>query len=190
METIVIATGNKHKVEEIKAIFKDFYVVSQEEAGFTGDVEENGSSFEENALIKARAVSEALRCVALADDSGLCVNALGGAPGIFSARYSGVHGDDRANRDLLRKELRDKEDKTAYFKSAVALVYPDGKYIVGTGCTYGRILDEEAGSGGFGYDCIFFSDDLKKSFGLASPEEKNSVSHRFRALLDLRRQLS
>ncbi len=189
MQTIVIATGNAHKVEEIKSIFSDFQVISQKQAGFEGDVEENGTSFEENALIKARAVSSALSCIALADDSGICVNALGGAPGIYSARYSGAHGDDKANRDKLLLELSDKDDRTAYFKSAVALVYPDGREIVATGCTHGHILFEETGNGGFGYDCIFFNDDLKKSFGLATAEEKNSVSHRFRALTQLRKML-
>lgn len=189
MQTIVIATGNKHKLEEIKSIFNDFNVISQAEAGFFGDVEENGTSFEENALIKAEAVAKALNCVALADDSGICVNALGGAPGIFSARYSGVHGDDKANRVLLLKNLEGKADRSAYFKCAVALVYPDGKKITATGETHGSILYEEEGSGGFGYDCIFFSDELNKSFGVASSEEKNSVSHRFKALQNLRSKI-
>lgn len=189
MQTLIIATGNKHKIEEIKSIFNDFNVISQAEAGFFGDVEENGASFEENALIKAEATSKALNCIALADDSGICVNALGGKPGIYSARYSGVHGDDKANRTLLLKNLEGKEDRSAYFKCAVALVYPDGKKITATGETYGKILFEEEGTGGFGYDCIFFSDELNKSFGIASSEEKNSVSHRFKALQNLRSKL-
>lgn len=189
MQTLVIATGNRHKLEEIRSIFNDFNVISQAEAGFSGEAEENGTSFEENAVIKAEAVAKSLNCVALADDSGICVNALGGKPGIYSARYSGVHGDDKANRDLLLKNLEGKTDRSAYFKCAVALVYPDGRKIVATGETHGRILFEEEGSGGFGYDCIFFSDELNKSFGVASGKEKNSVSHRFKALQNLRSKL-
>ncbi len=189
METIVIATGNQHKVKEIKSIFKDYNVISQKEAGLDLDVYEYGNSFEANAVIKAMAVSRALNCIALADDSGICVNALGGAPGVYSARYSGAHGDDKANRALLVENLKDKKDKSAYFKSAIALVFPGGRTVIGTGVTEGEILSEGVGENGFGYDCIFFSKDLKKSFGEASDEEKNTVSHRFRALKDLRSKL-
>ncbi|MBQ8686082.1 MAG: RdgB/HAM1 family non-canonical purine NTP pyrophosphatase [Clostridia bacterium] len=179
---LVVATGNAHKLREIAEIFTDFEVVSQKEMGFDEDVEETGTTFAENALIKARAAAKALDCIALADDSGLCVDALGGAPGVYSARYCGYHGDDKKNRDLLLQNMQGKTDRRAHFTSAVALVYPDGKEIVVEGKTYGNILHEEQGDGGFGYDCIFESEDLKKSFGLAAAEEKNAVSHRFRAL--------
>lgn len=179
---LVVATGNTHKLREISQIFTEFEVVSQKQMGFCEEVEESGSTFAENALIKARAASRALCCVALADDSGLCVEALGGAPGIYSARYAGHHGADKENRDLLLKNMQGVVDRRAYFNSAVALVYPDGRELVAEGRTYGRILTEEQGDGGFGYDCIFESDDLHKSFGLATAEEKNGVSHRFRAL--------
>ena len=179
---LVVATGNAHKLREIAEIFTDFDVVSQKQMGFLEEVEENGTTFAENALIKARAAAKALGCIALADDSGLCVDALGGAPGIFSARYAGEHGSDKANRDLLLKNMENITDRTAYFISAIALVYPDGKELVAEGRTYGKVLYEEQGNGGFGYDCIFESDDLKKSFGLATAEEKNAVSHRFRGL--------
>ena len=179
---LVVASGNAHKLREISEIFTDFEVVSQKQMGFDGDVEETGETFEENALIKARAAAKALGCIALADDSGLCVDALGGAPGIYSARYSGEHGDDKKNRDLLLKNMQGIADRKAHFTSAVALVYPDGKELVAEGKTYGTILQEEIGDGGFGYDCIFESEDLNKSFGLATAEEKNTVSHRFRAL--------
>ncbi|MBQ4269023.1 MAG: RdgB/HAM1 family non-canonical purine NTP pyrophosphatase [Clostridia bacterium] len=184
-QRLVVASGNAHKLREIAEIFTDFEIVSQKSMGFDEDVEETGTTFEENALIKARAAAKALNTVALADDSGICVNALGGAPGIFSARYCGYHGSDKENRDLLLKNLEGVTDRTAYFKSAVALVYPDGRELVAEGKTFGKILFEEVGNGGFGYDCIFESDDLKKSFGLAMAEEKNSVSHRFRALNNL-----
>lgn len=187
--TLVVATGNSHKLKEISEIFTEFEVVSQKEMGFSGEIEENGSTFAENALIKARTVSKALNCIVMADDSGLSVDALNGEPGIFSARYAGEHGNDKKNREVLLKNMQDKEDRRAYFTSAVAIVYPNGKEIVVEGKTFGKILYEEVGEGGFGYDCIFESDDLKKSFGEANSEEKNSVSHRFRALQALREKL-
>ena len=121
--------------------------------------------------------------------AALCVEALGGAPGVYSARYAGGHGDDKANRNLLLKNLQGENNRRAYFESAIALVYPDGREFVANGRTYGNILQEEQGEGGFGYDCIFESEDLKKSFGLATPAEKNSVSHRFRALTKLKEML-
>ena len=139
----------------------------------------------ENALIKARAASKALGLPTLADDSGLCVEALNGAPGVYSARYSGGHGNDKANRDLLLKNLEGVENRRAYFLCALALVYPNGDTLTAEGRTYGNILHAEKGEGGFGYDCIFESEDLKKSFGVATAEEKNTVSHRFRALQSL-----
>ncbi|MBE7078455.1 MAG: RdgB/HAM1 family non-canonical purine NTP pyrophosphatase [Clostridiales bacterium] len=182
---LVVATGNAHKLLEISQIFTDFEVVSQKEMGFDEEVAETGTTFAENALIKARAASKALDCIALADDSGLCVEALDGAPGIFSARYSGSHGSDKANRDKLLQELSGIKNRRAYFNSAIALVYPDGKYLLAEGRTYGEILEEEQGEGGFGYDCIFKSEDLGKSFGLATAEEKNAVSHRYRALQEM-----
>ncbi len=186
---LVVATGNAHKLREIAEIFTDFEVVSQKQMGFCEEVEENGESFAENALIKARAAAKALGLPTLADDSGLCVDALGGAPGIFSARYAGEHGDDQANRNLLLKNLEGVKNRAAHFTCAVALVYPNGESISVEGKTYGRILESEEGEGGFGYDCLFYSDDLQKSFGVASGAEKNGISHRFRALQALRVQL-
>ncbi len=181
-QRLVVASGNAHKLREIAEIFTEFEVVSQKQMGFDVDVEETGESFMENALIKANAAAKALGLPALADDSGLCVDALDGAPGVYSARYSGGHGNDKANRALLLKNLEGKTDRRAHFTSALALVYPDGRQITAEGYTYGNILYEEQGEGGFGYDCLFKSEDLQKSFGLATAEEKNSVSHRGRAL--------
>lgn len=192
LETLIVATGNKHKLQEIQAIFKDVRVVSAREAGYLGDPEETGATFEENAIIKARAAAEALNLPALADDSGLCVAALGGAPGIYSARYAGGHGDDKKNREKLLAELGDEKNRAAYFRSAAALCFPQsmgGKTVTATGDTHGRILTREEGENGFGYDCLFYSDDLCKSFGVASAEEKNAVSHRFRALTALKEKL-
>ena len=188
-KTIVVATGNAHKLREIAEIFPEYQFISQKQAGFSEEVDETGKTFSENALLKAEAVAKALSCPALADDSGICVNALSGAPGVYSARYAGEHGDDKKNRDLLLKNLEGASDRSAYFCSAVALCYPDGTHYIAAGKTVGSILFGEEGEGGFGYDCIFKSDDLQKSFGLATPEEKNAVSHRFRALQTLKEML-
>ncbi len=187
MKKIVVASGNKGKLREIAEIFRGAEVVSMKEAGFVGDIEENGATFEENALIKAKAVCQALGAPALADDSGLCVDALDGAPGVYSARYAGGHGDDAANNALLLKNLSGKAEgeRTAYFESCVALCLPDGRSFTASGRTYGKILSVPEGENGFGYDPLFFSDELGKSFGIASAEEKNAVSHRAKALAAL-----
>ena len=181
-EILVVATGNAHKLQEIAQIFPQFTVISQKQAGFDEEVEETGKTFLENAFIKARAAANALNCPVLADDSGLCVDALGGEPGVYSARYSGQHGNDAANRAKLLQELQGKTDRKAHFSCAVALVYPDGKEYAAEGNTYGEILTQEDGDGGFGYDPLFYSVDLQKSFGKATAQEKNGVSHRYRAL--------
>ncbi len=183
---IVVASNNPHKLREIAEIFPEYRILSQREAGFDVEVEETGETFEENALLKARAACKALALPVLADDSGICVNALGGAPGVYSARYCGWHADDKSNRALLLKNMEGKTDRTAYFCSSMVLVYPDGKELKAEGRTYGKLLTAECGDGGFGYDPIFFSDDLQKSFGEATAEEKNRVSHRYRALCALR----
>ncbi len=185
---LVVASGNKHKLREIAEIFKDFEVISQKELGFDEDVEETGATFAENAFIKARAACKALGCAVIADDSGLCVDALGGAPGVLSARYCGEHGNDAENRALLLKNIQGVKNRKAHFTSAIAMVFPDGREWLAEGHTYGEILEKETGTGGFGYDCLFQSDDLKKSFGEASAEEKNAVSHRFRALQIMQKQ--
>ncbi len=179
---LVVASNNAHKLREIAEIFPNFEVLSQKQRGFDEDVEETGVTFMENALIKARAACKALSLPVLADDSGLCVEALHGEPGVYSARYSGGHGNDKGNRNLLLQKLESVENRTAYFNCAVALVYPDGREVLAEGRTYGVILTREEGTGGFGYDPVFYSDDLQKSFGVATAEEKNGVSHRFRAL--------
>ena len=188
---IVVASGNKAKLREIAQIFQGYEILSMQEAGFTDDIEENGSTFEENALIKARAVSRALGVNALADDSGICVEALGGAPGVHSARFCGRHGDDAANNALLLEKLKDvpQDRRRAYFESCVALCFADGREVTASGRTYGRILVKAEGEGGFGYDPLFYSDELGMSFGLASAEQKNAVSHRGKALAALAEKL-
>ncbi len=184
---IAVATSNKGKLREIRDIFTEAELVSMEELGFTGFIEEKGKNFRANAMIKAEAIAKLYGLPTLADDSGLCVDALNGAPGIFSARFSGE--GEAANRRLLLKRMENLTDRRAHFECAVCLYLPDGHTYFGEGKTYGRILYEEIGTSGFGYDSLFFSDDLKKSFGLASEEEKNTVSHRFRALQDLKSKL-
>ena len=181
---IIVASGHAHKLEDIAKILTGFELVSMRDIGFDGDIEEIGATFKENALIKAKFIAEKFSLPALADDSGLCVDALGGAPGVYSARYSG--GGDKQNRALLLKNLENAKDRSARFKCALCLYFPDGKVIFGEGACEGKILFEDTGNGGFGYDPIFFSNDLQKSFGQATAEEKNKVSHRFRALNDLK----
>ncbi len=184
---IVVASGNKAKLREIAQIFRGHEILSMQDAGFTEDIEENGATFEENALIKARAVSRALGVNALADDSGICVEALDGAPGVYSARFCGRHGDDAANNALMLEKLKNvpQNQRRAYFESCVALCLSDGREITASGRTYGRILEQEEGEGGFGYDPLFYSDELGMSFGVASAEQKNAVSHRGKALAAL-----
>lgn len=186
-EKIIVASGNAHKIEEIKRIFRGVELVPMAEAGFSGDIEETGKTFKENAYIKAKAVYERLHMPVLADDSGLCVDALDGAPGVYSARFSG--GSSADNRALLLKRLDGVTHRTARFACCVCYIGTDGKPLFGEGYTEGRIMFEEIGNRGFGYDSLFYSNDLDKSFGEASEDEKNSVSHRFRALSDLRSKL-
>lgn len=189
MEKIVIASNNAGKLREIREILGDrFELLSLKDAGLTVDVEENGSTFEENAIIKAKAVYELCGIPALADDSGLAVDALGGAPGIFSARYAGGHGDDGANNALVLKNMEGVTDRACKFVAAVAL-YRGDDCITAIGETRGTLLPAPEGAQGFGYDPLFFSDDLQKSFGLATDAEKNSVSHRGRALRALVQKL-
>ena len=191
MEKLVIASSNKGKLKEIKAMLGSQYeIVPMSELGFCQDVEETGTTFFENALIKAKTVSQALGENVLADDSGLSVEALGGAPGVYSARYSGEHGNDAKNRALLLENLKGQSNRKAKFISSIVLYKKDGTYFVGHGETSGTILHAEEGNNGFGYDSLFKSDDLNLSFGLATDEEKNSVSHRFRALMDLQAKIT
>ena len=180
---LVIASNNFGKLREFRQILGErFDVVSMRETGVEIDVEENGETFEANALIKAHALMDICRCATLADDSGLCVDQLGGRPGVHSARYCGVHGDDEANNRLLLKELADKpKPHRAHYGAALALCRPGHEDIVVYGRCDGQIIDEYRGDGGFGYDPLFLSDDLGVTFAEASPEAKNGVSHRARA---------
>lgn len=193
MKTIVLASNNKHKVEEFKEILKEYNILTLNDIEYYEEIEENGKTFEENALIKAKTINnylkqKALDYIVISDDSGLCVDSLNGAPGVYSARYAGVHGDDKANRDKLIKDLQGKNRK-ANFVCNIVVYYPNDEYKVFVGKTEGEIIEEERGSKEFGYDCIFYSYDLNKTFGEASSEEKNNVSHRGRAIKEMLKEL-
>lgn len=183
---VVVASSNAHKIEEMKEILSCFELVPMKNF-FDGDIEETGKTFKENAFIKAKFIAGKTGLATLADDSGLCVDALDGAPGIYSQRYSG--GSDKDNRTLLLKNLEGVSSRAARFKCVVCLCFPDGKTVYGEGVCEGEILKSEEGTNGFGYDSIFYCYALKKSFGLSSQEEKNAVSHRKKALEDLLKQL-
>ena len=181
---IIAATNNANKVREICEIFTPlgFDVVPQASAGIEIEVEETGDTFKKNALIKARAVAMLTDDYVIADDSGLCVEALGGRPGVMSARYAGEGATDKEKINKLLGELDDVEDRSAKFCCCIAMIFPDGRELTAQGEVKGRILKEPRGENGFGYDPVFFSDELSKTFAEATNEEKNSVSHRGRAL--------
>ena len=195
--TIIVATKNAHKAEEFSKLLAetgDLEIITMKDAGLDAEIEENGKTFMENALIKARFVCNALGKPALADDSGLCVDVLGGEPGVYSARYASENGenssDDKNNEKLLSKLSGIQGgERTARFVCALALVFPDGREVCATGICEGLIAREKRGEGGFGYDPLFFCPEFSKTFGELSSEEKNSVSHRNRAIMQLREKL-
>ena len=193
MIKIVLASRNKNKIHEFKALFKEFSdldinVLSLDDIGYYGDIEENGKTFEENAISKA-SVPARLGYIGIADDSGLCVNALGGAPGVFSARFSG--GDDEDNNDLLLKKLEGETDRSAKYVCAMACVFPDhsNDFTVRGEC-YGRILTERQGDAGFGYDPLFYYEPFGKTFAEVELSKKNDVSHRAVALRSFIKKLT
>lgn len=188
MTTLVIATRNKGKIAEINRILNlDGSIEVKSVAEFdVADVEETGSSFEENALLKALTVARATGLPALSDDSGLSVDALGGAPGIFSARYSGVHGDDLANNEKLLKELADGAlERAARFVAVIAIAKPDGSNLMARGELPGSIAQSPRGENGFGYDPIFLPSGSTRTLGEYLPQEKDAISHRARALAEI-----
>ena len=179
---LLAATGNAHKLKELQHIFQDYYdILPMSAAGFTEEIEENGDTFVANAVIKAEAVCGATGLPALADDSGLMVNALGGEPGVYSARYAGEHGNDEANNDKLLARMEGVEDRSANFCCALALKIPGREPVVAEGKCPGVILHERRGTGGFGYDPLFYCEILGKTFAEVNEAEKNAVSHRARA---------
>ena len=184
---LVIASNNKNKIYEIKKILGDRFdeILSLSEAGIVHETIEDGTTFMENALKKAREIAEISGFAALADDSGICADALGGAPGIFSARYSGGHGNDEDNNNLLIANLSDKDDKSAHYTAAIALVYPNGEVVTAEGYMYGKIIDTPRGDRGFGYDPIFVPLGEGRTVAEMTDEEKNAISHRANALREL-----
>ena len=183
---LLIASNNAHKITEIKAIVGDFFdeVLSLREAGVEADVEENGATFADNARIKAEAICRMTGCAALADDSGLMVDALGGEPGVYSARYSGVHGDDAANNAKLMEKMAGvpENERGAQFVSAIALARPGMPLVVAEGVCRGTITDAPRGENGFGYDPVFFDPLIGKTAAQLSREDKTARSHRGNAL--------
>lgn len=187
---LIIASNNAHKIYEIKQILSGKFddILSLREAGVDHETVEDGSTFAENALKKAREIAEITGCAALADDSGLCVNALDGAPGIFSARYAGggiEHSTDAENNALLLENLAGAADRSAYFICTIALVYPDGSVVTAEGYMHGRIIDSPRGAQGFGYDPLFLPEGESRTVAEMSDGEKNAISHRGNALKNL-----
>ena len=183
---LVLATNNAHKLSEIRQILGDRFeeILSLRDLGITQDIAETGSTLKENAIIKATTIMKLTGLPTLADDTGLMVDALNGEPGVYSARYAGEQHDDKANVAKLLKNLEPYKGKerSAHFVTCMVIAYPNGKIKSVEGRTDGEITYSPSGSNGFGYDPVFYSYDLKKVFAEATPEEKNSVSHRGRAL--------
>ena len=187
---LIIASNNTHKIHEIKQILSGKFdeILSLREAGVDHETVEDGKTFMENALKKAREIAAITGQASLADDSGLCVRALGGEPGIYSARYAGKKGEhtcDSDNNALLLENMRDKTDRSAYFTCAIALVYPDGREVCAEGFMHGSILDAPRGKAGFGYDPLFLPTAETRTVAELSDEEKNAISHRGDALKNL-----
>lgn len=199
MKKLILASNNKKKIKEMKDILKglDIEVKSLEDENINIDVVEDGKTFEENAKKKAKEIYEFLlkrgdeNFIVLADDSGLTVDYLGGEPGIYSARYSGEHGNDKKNNEKLLNNLKGVsiENRGAKFICQLAMFTDKGEYFSVLGDVRGYIIEELQGEGGFGYDPLFFYEPLSKTFGELSPEEKNKISHRGLALKELKRIL-
>lgn len=182
---LIVASNNPHKIAELNAILSQLgmEVVSQREAGIHEDPEENGATFEENSYIKAKAVLDASGMAAVADDSGLMVEALDGAPGVYSARFGGeTCKTDRDRLNYLLKRMEGQENRAAKFVSVITVLIPDGRKLVARGECSGVILTEPHGENGFGYDPVFFVPERGCTFAELPAEEKNRISHRARAL--------
>lgn len=194
MKKLIVASNNQHKIEEIKEMLKEFNldVISLKEAGIDIDVEENGTTFAENAHIKAYEIFKIVKdAMVLADDSGLMVEALNGEPGVYSARYAGEHGNDKKNNEKLLSKLKEFkfEDRKAKFVCAMELIIDEGRTIAVQGEVEGYILEEQRGENGFGYDPLFYVPEYKKTTAEMTPEEKNSISHRGKALKNLKKSI-
>ncbi len=188
---IFLATGNKKKIEELKPILSDLnYEVSSIADGVQiPDVVEDKDTFEGNSQKKAIEIAKFLDLVTIADDSGLCVDALSGAPGVYSARYAGEDGNDKLNNEKLIKELKNESNRKAHFVSVISVAKPNGEVISFRGEVEGEIIDEFRGEGGFGYDPHFYYEPLKRTFAELSKEEKNKISHRARAVEKMKKEI-
>ena len=184
MPKLVLATRNQGKVKEMRRLMQahpEIEIISVADFDI-GDVEESGATFEENALLKAETIARATGLAAMADDSGLCVDALDGAPGIYSARWSGVHGDDAANIEKLLAQMEKIDDRSAQFVCVIALCSPDGRHLLIRGELEGSVRRSRAGNNGFGYDPIFEPNGMNVTLAEVSPEKKDEISHRGKAL--------
>ncbi|MDE3839817.1 non-canonical purine NTP pyrophosphatase [Bacillus methanolicus] len=193
MKEVIIATKNRGKAKEFATMFepKGFQVKTLLDYPEIGDVEETGSTFEENAILKAESVAKQLGKMVIADDSGLMIDALDGRPGIYSARYAGEEKNDEANIDKVLKELEgvNDDERTARFYCALAVAFPNQPTLTFSGTCEGLILKERRGANGFGYDPVFYVVEKGKSMAELLPEEKNQISHRANALRKLKKQL-
>ena len=190
-QKFVLATHNPGKLKEMSSILSQFGVegVSPKELGITVDVEETGATFAENAMLKARAICAAANLPAIADDSGLCVDALNGGPGVYSARYGGEGLDDKGRYTLLLNSMRGQATRAAQFTCSIACAFPNGDTLTAEGQVQGTIAFAPMGEGGFGYDPVFFYPPLAKTFGQLTAEEKSTISHRGQALKEFSAKL-
>lgn len=191
MKSIILASNNKDKVKEVKEILKGYDIISMKEAGIDVDIEENGTTFEENALIKARAIMKLTGQITMADDSGLEIDYLNKAPGVYSARFMGHDTSyDIKNKALIQKlEGVKGSDRSGRFVCAIAVCFPDGREIVKRGTMEGLIAEEIKGDNGFGYDPIVYLPEYGRTSGELAPEEKNKISHRGKALTLIKEEL-
>ncbi len=194
IKKIILSSGNSHKVHEIKDILKNmpFEIVSKDDLGYKDfDVIEDGETLEANAFKKAEELHRLVKGIVIADDTGLFVDALNGDPGVYSARYAGEPVSYKENNNLLLKNLKDvpMEKRTAYFKTVIAVVFEDGSKVTAEGTVNGKIAFEEKGQNGFGYDPLFIVENTGKTFAEMAEEEKNKISHRARALMNLKEKL-
>ena len=185
--TIVLATGNEGKVKELREMLKGFEIniKSLKDFGPIPEVKEDGDSFEDNAYIKAHFTAKILGLPAIADDSGLVVDALDGSPGVYSARYAGENATDEENINKLLKEMEGKEERKAHFETAIMIAVPRGPALTYIGKVEGEISDAPAGDNGFGYDPVFYYPPMSKTFAQMTADEKNSISHRGKAMKEL-----
>ena len=191
-EKFILASHNPGKLREMSEILGKLgiEVVSPKELGITVEVEETGTTFAENAMLKAKTICTAAQLPAIADDSGLCVDALNGGPGVYSARYGGEELDDKGRYMLLLSSMQGQTTRAAHFACAIACAFPNGDTLTAEGRCDGTIAFAPMGEGGFGYDPVFFIPELKKTFGQLNGEEKSAISHRGRALKAFAEQLT